>query len=251
MDFATLLGLLFGLALVFGAIWWGGAVAIFINIPSLMIVVGGTLAAICVNFPLHEVWQAVLSVVKVFGRRRVTANDVVNVMVQVAEISRRDGLLALERVETDNKILQKACQLIADNADHRVIRDAVRFEIASMNRRHSNTQDVFKRAAMYAPSLGMIGTLIGLVQMLTNLNDPNTIGPSMAVALLTTFYGAFMSTMIFLPIAGKLRSISMEERLHLEIIFEGAKCILENNNPRLVYEKLSSFVPPKERRSVR
>jgi chemotaxis protein MotA len=87
--------------------------------------------------------------------------------------------------------------------------------------------------------------------MLTNLNDPNSIGPAMAVALLTTFYGAFMSTMIFLPIAGKLRSISMEERLHLEIIFEGAKCILENNNPRLVYEKLSSFVPPKERRSVR
>jgi chemotaxis protein MotA len=172
-------------------------------------------------------------------------------MVKIADISRREGLLALENIKTENMILKKACQLIADNADPMMIREMLTIEITSLRRRHHMVQDVFKKMGGYAPSFGMIGTLIGLVQMLASLHDPSTIGPAMAVALLTTFYGAMMASLFFLPMAGKLRSRSQEEVLHLQIIFEGAKCILENNNPRLVYEKLSSFVPPKDRRNER
>jgi chemotaxis protein MotA len=251
MDKTTLFGIIAGTSLIMAAIMLGGAIDTFVNVPGFMIVVGGTLAAISVNYPLNEIIQAHAAAYKIFLSRKVREIDVVNTMVKIADISRREGLLALENIKTENMILKKACQLIADNADPLMIREMLAIEIASLRRRHHIVQDVFKRMGAYAPSFGMIGTLIGLVQMLAALHDPSSIGPAMAVALLTTFYGAMMASLLFLPIAGKLRSRSQEEILHLNIIFEGAKCILENNNPRLVYEKLSSFVPPKDRRSER
>ncbi|EPR30657.1 MotA/TolQ/ExbB proton channel [Alkalidesulfovibrio alkalitolerans DSM 16529] len=251
MDISTLLGLVVGLAMVFGAIFLGGSFMDFVNVPSIMIVVGGTLAAISVAFPFEEVIQAFYAGVKIFASRKVRPREVVDIMVKVAEISRREGLLALENIQTENAVLKKSCQLIADNADPALIRDTLRIEIGAMKRRHKIGQDVFKGLAAYAPSFGMIGTLIGLVQMLTRLDDPSSLGPAMAVALTTTFYGIILSTLIFLPIAGKLYARTQQEILHLEIIFEGAKSILENNNPRLVYEKLSSFIAPKERKYER
>lgn len=247
MDIATLLGLVVGLSLVVGAIVLGGAVDIFVNIPGMMIVIGGTLAAIMVAFPFEEVIQAFVAAFKMFQQRKTKARDVVNIMVKVAEISRREGLLALENVQTENMVLKKSCQLIADNADSQLIHATLAIEINGLRRRHQVAQDVFKRLAALAPSFGMMGTLIGLVQMLSRLNDPKAIGPAMAVALLTTFYGSAMATLIFIPIAAKLRARTLQEQLNLEIIFEGAKSILENNNPRLVYEKLSSFLSPSER----
>jgi chemotaxis protein MotA len=247
MDFTTLIGLVVGLGLVVGAIIMGGVVDVFINIQGMMIVIGGTLASILVAFPFEEVVQAFFAGIKVFASRRVAAKEVVNIMVKVAEISRREGLLALENVQTENMVLKKSCQLIADNADPELIRATLTIEISAMKRRHKIGQDVFKRLAGLAPSFGMIGTLIGLVQMLSQLDDPQMIGPAMAVAILTTFYGSLLGTLLFLPIAGKLKARTLQETLHLEIIFEGAKSILENNNPRLVYEKLSSFIAPRER----
>ncbi|QJB57505.1 MotA/TolQ/ExbB proton channel family protein [Pseudodesulfovibrio sp. zrk46] len=247
MDIVTLLGMAVGLSLIFGAIVIGGAVDVFINIPGMMIVIGGTLASIMVAFPFEEVIQAFNAAFKMFVQRKTKVRDVVNIMVKVAEISRREGLVALENVQTENMVLKKSCQLIADNADPELIRTTLSIEINSMRRRHQVGQDVFKRLAALAPSFGMMGTLIGLVQMLSQLNDPKSIGPAMAVALLTTFYGTAMSTLIFIPIGAKLRARTLQEQLHLEVIFEGAKSILENNNPRLVYEKLSSFLAPSER----
>jgi len=236
-----------GLSLIMGAIIIGGAVDVFINIPGMMIVVGGTLASIMVAFPFEEVIQAFTAAFKMFVQRKTKVRDVVNIMVKVAEISRREGLVALENVQTENMVLKKSCQLIADNADPDLIRTTLSIEINSMRRRHQVGQDVFKRLAALSPSFGMMGTLIGLVQMLSQLNDPKSIGPAMAVALLTTFYGSAMATLLFIPIAAKLKARTLQEQLHLEVIFEGAKSILENNNPRLVYEKLSSFLAPGER----
>jgi len=132
-----------------------------------------------------------------------------------------------------------------------MITETLRFEISAMRKRHAVAQDVFKKMAVFAPGFGMIGTLIGLVQMLTRLEDPSAIGPAMAVAILTTFYGALLGNLVFQPTAGKLKSRSQQEILHLEIIFQGARSILENNNPRFVYEKLSSFVAPQERKYER
>lgn len=248
MDIATLGGLITGLAMVGGAIYMGGDSFLFVNVPGILIVVGGTLASICVAFPFEEVRQAMAAGFKAFSSRKVRPQEVVDIMVRVADISRREGLIALENIQTENKVLKKACQLIADNADPDIIRDTLRIEITSMKRRHRVGQEVFRKLAAFAPAFGMIGTLIGLVQMLARLDDPKAIGPAMAVAILTTFYGSIMANLLFLPIAGKLNARTLQETLHMEIIFEGAKSILENNNPRLVYEKLSSFISPQERR---
>jgi len=249
MDIATLLGSIIGFVLVIGAIILGGQTSVFVNVPGLMIVVGGTFAAICVTFPLGDVIQSHMGALSMFMKKKGKVEDVVNIMVRIAEISRREGLIALENIQTENPILKKACQLIADNADPQLIRDTLMIEIGTMKRRHNISIEVFQKLAGFSPAFGMIGTLIGLVQMLAKLDDPQSLGPAMAVAILTTFYGTIMANLIFLPFAGKMRARTMQEELHLSIIFEGAKSILENNNPRLVYEKLSSFMPPKERKT--
>ncbi len=251
MDIATLFGIIIGFTLIVGAIIIGGSYDVFLNIPGMMIVFGGTFAAACVNFPISDMVKAFKAVYYVFARKKVSPNDVVNLMVRIAQISRKEGLLALENIKTENMILKKVCQLIADNADKEMITETLRFEIISLKNRHAVIQDVFRKMASFAPAFGMIGTLIGLIQMLSRLEDPSSIGPAMAVALLTTFYGAIMANLIFLPIAGKLKSRTNEEILNLEIIFHGAKSILENNNPNFVYEKLSSFVAPGERKYER
>jgi len=251
MDIATLFGLIIGFSLLIGAIILGGQYNVFLNIPGLMIVIGGTFASTCITFPVSDIYNAIKAALKIFVTKKLSANDVVNLMVKIADISRREGLLALENIETDNNILKKTCQLIADNADNELIEETLYIEIASLKQRHYLIQDIFRTMANYAPAFGMVGTLIGLVQMLVSLKDPDAIGPAMAVAILTTFYGSVLSNLIFLPIAGKLKSRTRAEVLHLQIIFEGAKCILQNNNPRFVYEKLSSFVPPKERKYER
>lgn len=213
-----------------------------------MIVFGGSFAAILISFPLEEVSQAVKAAAKTLVTKRVAPTEVVDTLVKVAEISRREGLLALERIQTENALLKKATQLIADSADAGLIRDTMSIEISSMRRRHNISISVLQRLGSIAPSMGMVGTLIGLVQMLTQLSDPALLGPAMAVAIITTFYGSMLANLICLPLAAKLKARSAQEELNLHIIFEGAKCILENNNPRLVYEKLSSFLPPKDRK---
>lgn len=251
MDIATLGGILAGFGLVLGAIFLGPQPGNFIDIPSIMIVFGGSMAALMVCFPFEEVRQAFRAAMKAFTSRGMPARDVVGTMVKIAEISRKEGIIALEKIQTTNPILKKATQLIADSADPDLIRDTVVIEIVSMKKRHNVGIAVFTRLGSLAPAMGMVGTLIGLVQMLANLSDPTTIGPAMAVAILTTFYGALLSNLLFLPLAGKLKARSMQEELNLQVIFEGAKSILENNNPRLVYEKLSSFLPPHERKSDR
>ncbi|GAB6887270.1 motility protein A [Desulfothermus okinawensis JCM 13304] len=251
MDIATFFGLIIGFSLLIGAIILGGQYDVFLNIPGLMIVLGGTFSATCITFPVPEIYNSIKAALKIFVTKKLSANEVVNLMVRIADISRREGLLALENIETDNNILKKTCQLIADNADTELIEETLYIEITSLKQRHFLIQEVFRTMANYAPAFGMVGTLIGLVQMLASLKNPDAIGPAMAVAILTTFYGSVLSNLVFLPVAGKLKSRTTQEVLHLQIIFEGAKCILQNNNPRFVYEKLSSFVPPKERKYER
>jgi chemotaxis protein MotA len=247
MDFATILGIFSGLALIFGAIISGGQMQTFVSIPSIMIVVGGTLAATLITFPLTDVLQAFQAAKQVFAQKKVNPNDAVRLIIQVANLSRRQGLVALSKVKTDNAVFKKALNLIADGAPEELIRQTLRIEIDAMRQRHGLAQEVFKRMGAYSPAFGMLGTLIGLVQMLATLDDPSTIGPAMAVALITTFYGSFLASLFFLPVAGKLKSRTQVEIINLEIIFEGALSILENNNPMLIYEQLSSFIPPRLR----
>ena len=251
MDAASLIGIISGLALIIGAIFIGGDLQSFINVQGMMIVFGGTLAATLITFQFKDVITAFLAAYFVFSEKKLDPNDMVQTMIELCTISRRQGLIALSRLEIEDDLLRKACNLIADGSKEDLIRDTLNIEIESMKQRHFVIQDVFRKMALYAPSFGMMGTLIGLVQMLRQLSNPETIGPSMAVALLTTFYGMLLATLFFLPIAGKLKDRTLVEVVNLEIICEGAISILEDNNPIFVYEKLSSYIPAKKRRPRR
>jgi chemotaxis protein MotA len=247
MDFASIIGILSGLSLIASAIWMKGDLTNFYNLPGLMIVLGGTIASTILTFPLKDVMKAFKAAFFVLYERKIDPNDMVKNILKIGKISRREGLIALGKVKTNHPILKKGCNLIADGAEEDIIRNALRIEIESLKHRHFNIQDVFIKMATFSPAFGMIGTLIGLVQMLSQLNDPSNIGPSMSVALLTTFYGVVLSTLFFLPIAGKLKARTITEVINMEIIFEGAISILQNNNPLMVFDTLSSFIPAKDR----
>jgi chemotaxis protein MotA len=250
MDFASLTGVIVGIGLIITSILIGGNAGVFVNVPGVMIVFGGTAAATLLTFPFRDVVAAFKAAYYVFSEEEVDPNTVVSTMVDLSNLSRRKGIVELSRIKAESGFLKKAATLISDGASEDQIRRTLEIEIDSLKLRHQTVQDIFKRMGAYAPSFGMIGTLIGLVNMLSQLQEPETLGPAMAVAILTTFYGSLLSTMIFLPIAGKLRARTMVEVINLEIIFEGAVSILENNNPLLVYEKLSSFIPRRLRQPM-
>ncbi|MDY6906022.1 MAG: MotA/TolQ/ExbB proton channel family protein [Thermodesulfobacteriota bacterium] len=251
MDFASLIGILSGIALIVSAIMIGGDLHNFVNVPGMMIVVGGTCATTLLTFQFKDVMAAFKAAYFVFTQKKQEPNDLIETMIRLSRLSRKSGLKELSNIDTKSKFLKKACNLIADGANEEVIRSALQTEIDSLKRRHFIVQDVFRKMGVYSPAFGMLGTLIGLVQMLSKLQDPSSIGPAMAVALLTTFYGSLFSTLVFLPVAGKLKARTILEVISLEIIFEGAVSILENNNPMVVYEKLVSFIPARRRRSLR
>ena len=251
MDIASLLGIASGFFLIVGAIFIGGDIHNFISVPGLMIVGGGTLATTLLTFQFRDVFAAFKAAYFVFSKEKEDPNQAVATMVNLCQISRRQGLLELSKIKTDSGFLKKACGLIADGSSNDVIRNALITEIESLKMRHFIVQDVFRKMGMYAPAFGMLGTLIGLVQMLSHLQEPSHIGPAMATALLTTFYGSLLSTMFFLPIAGKLKARTVLEVINLEIMLEGSVSILDNNNPVILYEKLSSFISARLRKPIR
>lgn len=228
----------------------GGDLHNFLNGPGFMIVFGGTLAATLITFQLKDVVSAFKAAASVFSEKKIDPNDMVSTMVEICNFSRRQGLIALGQLEVQSDHLKKACNLIAEGGKEEMIRETLNYEIESLKQRHFIVQDIFRKMAIYAPSFGMIGTLIGLVQMLNRLSNPEAVGPAMALALVTTFYGILLSTLAFNPIAGKLRARTLMEVINLEIIFEGAVSTLANNNPTVVYQKLSSFIPTKLRRPM-
>ncbi len=250
MDFASLIGIFSGLVLIVSAIILGGDIQNFINLPGAMIVVGGTTAATLLTFQFADVLTAFKAAFFVFRSKKQDPNEIISTMMLLAAVSRRKGLIVLSDVKTKKPFIKRVCSLMADASDEEVIRSTLRTEIESMKMRHYIVQDIFRRMGIYAPAFGMLGTLIGLIQLLSRLDDPNSIGSAMAIALLTTFYGSLLSTMIFLPIAGKLKSRTILEVINLEIAYEGAISILQDNTNLSVYEKLSAFVPKHARRSM-
>ena len=238
----------FGMAL--GAVILGLAPEKFVNLPSLMFVFGGVCATILLTFSAKDLRQAIHSAIRAFAARDIPIGDAVAAMVRLAHVSRKEGIMALENIHSPNPVLSKAARLIAGNADPGLVRDVLNIEILALRRRRDIDIAVLSRLAACAPAMGMLGTLTGLVQMLANFKNSETFVPGIAVPMMATFYGCLLSMLVFLPIAGKITIRSMQEELRLNIIFEGAKCILENNNPSLVYERLSSFLHPKERASA-
>ncbi len=253
MDLATISGVIFGISAIIISIYLGGTLYAFIDIPSMFIVFGGTIASTLINFPLSDV-ISVLGVVKnAFLYKALLPTEEINKIVKFAETARREGILALETEserQTD-EFLKKGLQLAVDGTAPDLIRNILETELSYLEDRHKLGQGIFESMGYYSPAFGMIGTLIGLINMLKSLDDPSSIGAGMSVALVTTFYGAVLANLILLPIAGKLKNRTESESLLKEIITEGIMSIQSGDNPRVVEEKLKAFLSPKLRVGVR
>ena len=249
MDFATIIGVFVGVFLVLSVIFQGGGASFFFNVPSLLIVGGGTLAATFVNFPISDVLRVLKVVSKAFLHKASSPYQTIELVVSMSEKVRREGILALDREleSLEDDFLRKGAQLAVDGMEPDAIRDILSMEITRLEDRHKVGQGIFTAMGNYAPAFGMIGTLIGLIRMLRTLEDPTQIGAGMAMALVTTLYGVLMANLIFLPIAGKLKERSQQEVLLNELMLEGILAIQSGDNPRIVRDRLMGFLPPKQR----
>ena len=247
MDIATIIGVVTGAGLVLASILLKASISNFIDISSILIVFGGTVAATLNSFPLASVLNAFKTSLKIFFVHKINYVETLREMLRVAAIARKDGPLGLERHKTEDIFLKKGLALVADGTAGGVIRGIMEMERDTVEERHGESQLILEKMGDLAPAWGMIGTLIGLVIMLLNLQDPSSIGPAMAVALLTTFYGALWANFILLPAATKLEQRTKREILNNNLIIEALVAVAENENPRMIQEKLLGALPPKER----
>lgn len=254
MDIASLVGVLLAFFLIVGSIFLGGApLQIFIDIPSAMVVIGGAIGATLICFPLRNVLGAPKVILKVFLNRGEDYNKLIGQIVSLAETARRDGLLALEgRIEQlDNNFIRLGVQMAVDGTRPEIIQDIMRTEIEAVASRHKDGKNLLDQLGKFAPAFGMIGTLLGLIMMLSDMSDPSGIGKGMAVALITTLYGAIVSNVVFLPFAEKLNILNKQEVTALEIVVRGIMDIQSGENPRVIEQKLKTFLPPKLRNSTK
>lgn len=253
MDIATIIGVLLGFSVVVSAIVVGGGWQAFVNVPSLAIVVGGMLCATLIHFSLSQ-FLGIFSVIKKTVFAKISSpTELIQKMVNYAAINRRDGALALEQElnKLDDDFFVKGLQMLIDGQDVDTIREIMGLEIEKLRERHATGKKILEFMGSAAPAFGMIGTLIGLVQMLQNLSSPEQIGVGMATALLTTFYGAFSANLIFIPLAGKLGIYSQAETNSMEMVVEGVCAISEGESPTSIREKMYTFVSKGKRQEVK
>lgn len=253
MDIATIIGVLLGFIVVVGAIVSGGGAAMFLHIPSLSLTIGGMLCATLIHFSLPQ-FLSIFSIIKKTILTKIPSqSELIQKMVNYAAINRRDGALALEQeiTKVNDLFFVKGLQMLVDGQDPDEIRELMSMETQYLQERHSTGKKILEFMGAAAPAFGMIGTLIGLVQMLRNLDSPASIGAGMAVALLTTFYGAFAANLFFIPLAGKLGIYSKAETTVMEMIIEGICAIARGDNPTTVKEKMHVFVSKSRREEVK
>jgi len=253
MDIATIVGVILGFLVVVGAIVVGGGWQSFVHIPSLAITIGGMLCATLIHFSLPQ-FLGIFSVVKKTIVTKIPPpSELIQNMVNFAAINRRDGALALEQEipKINDLFFVKGLQMLVDGQESGAIRDLLSLEIEKLQDRHSTGKKILEFMGAAAPAFGMVGTLIGLVQMLKNLSSPDQIGAGMAVALLTTFYGAFSANLIFIPLAGKLGIYSKAETTAKEMIVEGVCAIAQGDSPTVIREKMQAFVSQSRRQEVK
>lgn len=251
MDLASIIGLALGAALLLMSIlisgnWEITILGAFFDVPSIFVVFGGTLAATLIATPMSKFIVAIKAAFKIFKIPSINTSDAIERIINLANVARKEGLLALENVarDMDDKFLQKGVMLVVDGTDPELVRSILDIELIYIQRRHSESRSVWELMGSLAPAWGMKGTLIGLVIMLGNLSDPDSIGPSMAIALITTFYGSIVANYLAIPIAAKLKVISADEILIKEVLIEGILSIQAGENPRIIEEKLKAFVSP-------
>jgi chemotaxis protein MotA len=252
MDIASIVGFLAG-AIIFGAVAiLGGNVLIFVSVQSALVVLGGTLAGVMISYTFQDL-KNIPNLLKVaFQDDKMESENVIEHLVNFAEKARREGLLALEddAAEMNDEFLKKGIQLVVDGTDPELVRNIMETKLTFLQERHTKGRGIFVTMGQLAPAFGMIGTLIGLVQMLSQLDDPNQLGSGMAVALITTLYGALLANWIFIPLSKNLETQSNHEIHVKEVIIEGILSIQAGENPRIVKEKLHAFLSEGEKEEV-
>ncbi len=247
MDIATLVGLLGGFGIIIGAIATGGDVMMFVDVPSILIVIGGTFMVTLMQVSLGDFLGSFAVGMKAFFYKVDDPKKLIEEGVALADIARKNGLLALEGQEISNDFMKRGIGLCVDGHDPALVQRMLNKEIDLMLERHEVGINMFKNMATMAPAMGMIGTLVGLVQMLANMSDPAAIGPAMAVALLTTLYGAVIANAFAQPIADKLARATAIERTNKSLIMETIAGIQEGMNPKVLEQLLSTYLPQKKR----
>ncbi len=250
MDLATLIGLVGAMAVIILAIVLGGSAGTFMNVPSLAVVIGGTFAATLTRISLADFFGSFKLVLTTLLHKAVSLTKLIEEAVELADVARKEGVLALEGKEIGHPFLEQGINLCIDGHPTEVVQKMLGKDINLSIERHETGREMFKSIGDAAPAMGMIGTLIGLVQMLSNMDDPKSIGPAMAVALLTTLYGAVIANAIALPLADKLKKIAMEERLSKDLILESVSAIQAGTNPRVVEQILATYLPNSKRDQV-
>ena len=252
MDIATLIGIVIAFGLMVWAILLGGPLSIFIDIPSVAIVFGGSIGVALINYPLADIIGMISIVKKTVLIKEPDTNKLIAQLLDFAGKARKGGILSLQdQIDAiDDKFLVKALQMAVDGQEPAELKAILMTDIDNLAARHSYGSEILSTMGAIGPAMGMIGTLIGLVQMLQNMSDPAAIGPAMAVALLTTFYGAVLANILFIPMAGKLKARSSTEILQKTVIAEGMDSILSGENPRVMEQRLHTYLAPKKRESV-
>jgi chemotaxis protein MotA len=252
MDIGTILGVLVGFALIVVSILMGGSLMIFVDYPSMMIVFGGTIAAMFIAYPMKTVFMIVKVTRKAIFHKPMEIHSIIEDASKLSVIAKTQGNVALEKElgGIKDEFFKKGIQMIADGTSLSVINDILGGEIGLMRERHAIGRNIYNDIAKFAPAFGMIGTLIGLVQMLANLADPSSIGPSMAVALLTTFYGSVIANLFATPMATKLKGRSEDESLAMRLTLEAIKSIAKNESRNIIEDKLAVFLSGEMRKKM-
>jgi chemotaxis protein MotA len=253
MDFATVAGLVSGIAMILAVILMEGHLPAYLNFHALLIVGGGVTATAFVMFDMKTVLGSFRIAFKAFRENPWNLESIIEQMVGLSKLARTNGILALEDVERQlrNPFLRKGVQLAVDGNEEALIRFIMATDVGFTRERHALGQKVFRQMGAMAPAFGMVGTLIGLVDMLRSMEDPTQIGPAMSVALVCTLYGAVLANLVFLPIANKLEFRTKEESLAKQVIIEGIVSIMQGANPKVLKEKLEAFVSPSQRKPSR
>lgn len=249
MDFSTIVGLILGSICVGIALLLGGSIMAYVDPISVLIVLGGSMAATLTSVPMRRFLSLHRISLKTLLHKMKPVNEQIAQLVDLAETARREGILAMEQrlEEIEDPFLERGVQLAIDGTDPEVIERTLNSDLDNLIERHEAGRSMFEQMGKYAPAFGMIGTLIGLVAMLSNMQDPSAIGAGMAAALLTTLYGALLANLVFLPLADKLETRTCEESLAKTMIIQGIKSIQIGDNPRNVETNLRSFLPPAHR----
>lgn len=252
MSFSTFIGLFLGIVIVLAAMAMGSSILIFVNIPGLMIVLGGTIAATMIRYSFNETFQAIAMSFRIL----MPSNDIqdkdelVDLTEDLLRVSRKNGILALDNEDVPNEFYKHGARMLVDGYSKELVRQSLIEENKLFVERANTSAGVFSSIGGAAPAFGMIGTLVGLIQMLSNLSDPSSIGPAMAVAMLTTLYGAMIANLFALPMADKINTWVQEESIRQLLIIEALTAISEGQNPMVMRELLSPYLDNTARRQV-